>query len=171
MSMRRGLGFRVTLATFFCTLLVCEAAAEVERTFPAKAAAPASLGGTLFFARGERAHMDRARKGGVPAPPPEDRYTPAKSNAINGFVKRGDGTTTVWVDEQTRQNVEPAVAAQLESMSVGARLKFDLANPAKNDGKENAKRRENRAKGSVRNQRGMRITSIGPRKIRSKWRK
>jgi hypothetical protein len=171
MSNRWELGLRVSLATAFCALLVCEASAEVEGAFPSKGTAATPLGGTLFFARGEREQMDRARKGGFAATSPEDRYTPAKSTAINGFVKRSDGTTTVWVDEQTRQNVEPTVAAQLESMSVGTRLKFDLVNPTKNDGKEIVTRREKGAKGSVRNQHGMRITSIDLTKIRSKWRK
>jgi hypothetical protein len=140
MSNRWELGLRVLLATASCTLLFCDAAAEVERTFPAKGAAPTPLGGTLFFARGEREQMDRARKGGVPAPSPEDLSTVRKSSAINGFVKRSDGVTSVWVDEQVRHNVDPTIAEQLEPMSVGAPPKFNRASQPKDAERASAPR-------------------------------
>jgi hypothetical protein len=162
MSMRWELGFRVTLATFFCTLLVCEAAAEVERTLPAKAAAAASLVGTLFFARGEREQMDRARKGGVAAQSPEDLSTARKSSAINGFVERSDGVTSVWVDEQVRHNIEPAIAEQLEPMSVGAPLKSNRASQPKSVEKVRVPRQTRFVKHRVPKQRS-KIVTLKPR--------
>ena len=75
------------------------------------------LAGTLFFAPAERERMDRLRKrptlmieGVVVEPPP---------SVVNGFVKRSDGQSAVWVDGQPRYNVKSANMARLQPTDVG----------------------------------------------------
>lgn len=122
MSRGRELGFRISLVIVLCALVVRSSTAEPGPTVGANDATVNSLSGTLFFTRGEREQMGRARKGGVIAPSPEDANTSRKTSAIDGFVKRSDGVTSIWVDEQVRENLEPAIAARLEPTSVGAPL-------------------------------------------------
>jgi hypothetical protein len=125
-------GIRVSLRMALCALVVRSAWAETEPAAGAKDATPNSLSGTLFFARAEREQMNSARKGGVVAPSPENLNTPRSTSAINGFVRRSDGTTTVWVDEQMRENMEPMIAAQLQPTSVGAPFTLHRVSEAEN---------------------------------------
>ena len=60
-----------------------------------------ALAGRLFFSREQRERLDRVRAGGgtvVEA----DVVDPPVSR-INGFVKRSDGETAVWVDGRMRR--------------------------------------------------------------------
>jgi hypothetical protein len=122
MSKSWELGFRVSLLMVLCALFVYSSWAETGRTVVSKDATGDSLSGTLFFASSERKQMDRARVGGVAAPSLENLNIPRKTSAINGFVKRSDGVTSIWVNEQVRENIEPMVAVRLEPTSVGAPL-------------------------------------------------
>ncbi|HEX9391903.1 MAG TPA: hypothetical protein VF928_11380 [Usitatibacteraceae bacterium] len=54
------------------------------------------LSGRLFFSREQRERMDRAREGGALAA--DEIAVDSPAWGINGFVKRSDGETAVWVD-------------------------------------------------------------------------
>ena len=75
------------------------------------------LAGTLFFGQQQRDQMDRARKfgaitvtgvSGEPAP-----------SVLNGFVKRSDGISTVWVDGAYKSMNDVKMTARIQSTSVG----------------------------------------------------
>ena len=75
-----------------------------------------ALAGKLFFSREQRERLDRARAGGgivVEA----DVVGPPVSR-INGFVKRSDGETAVWVDGKARYNVVSGNVARLQPQDV-----------------------------------------------------
>lgn len=78
------------------------------------------LAGTLFFGREQRDQMDRVRKVGAVAVIDDAGVLvePAVS-VLNGFVKRSDGQTTIWVDGQVRNNVQSLKANGLQPQDVG----------------------------------------------------
>jgi hypothetical protein len=73
--------------------------------------------GTLFFSRNEREQMDRPRAE-VTASNVRKVRTPAPQ-VMNGFVKRSDGTGTVWVDEQMRSGISREQTETLDPRDVG----------------------------------------------------
>jgi hypothetical protein len=79
-------GILLLLVTIFCT-----------------AAAGAEMG-RLFFTPTQRATLDSARKQNVRTEidngTPEDVAPPPQNITINGLVRRSDGKTTVWVNNQ-----------------------------------------------------------------------
>lgn len=77
-----------------------------------------SLGGTLFFNPQQRDRMDQARKRGAMLPEDDPLAEPPRS-VVNGFVKRSDGQSAVWVDGQTRFNVRSAGMDVLQPSDVG----------------------------------------------------
>ncbi len=80
------------------------------------------LGGTLFFDVSERDRMDLARKSG-----PTNIHlatTISEPPVINGFVKRSDGITTVWVDGACQEVTSATLVARISSTSVGMAVKF-----------------------------------------------
>ncbi|MEP7156687.1 MAG: hypothetical protein ABI905_12990 [Betaproteobacteria bacterium] len=93
------------------------------------------LSGTLFFTDQERARMDRARKSGV-AMTADGMLAPAPPSVLNGFVKRSDGQTTIWVDGQPRPNVQGTNVQQLRPQDVGGvheSLKIRVSGPVRVD--------------------------------------
>lgn len=75
-----------------------------------------SLKGTLFFSPQQRERMERARKTGVAETELNDE--PERS-IVNGFVKRSDGYSAIWVDGQPRFNVQDESVRQLQPTDVG----------------------------------------------------
>lgn len=75
------------------------------------------LAGTLFFGQQQRDRMDRARKRGELSAD-GDAEEPAPS-VLNGFVKRSDGQSAIWVDGQPRYNVRSDGARRLQPSDVG----------------------------------------------------
>lgn len=64
--------------------------------------------GKLFFTPQERAALEQSRSGGKAAPV-QRQAQPAPPRAppqIAGYVRRGDGRATVWVDGEPRYSVE-----------------------------------------------------------------
>lgn len=55
-----------------------------------------ALNGRLFFSREQRERLDRVRAGGDLST--EQIAIEPRASRINGFVKRSDGETAVWVD-------------------------------------------------------------------------
>jgi hypothetical protein len=80
--------------------------------------------GTLFFSRLQRDQLDRARHQvrSEPSKKGPDITQRPKSSIINGFVKRSDGLTSVWVDEEARAITDATVSAGLDPNIVGAPL-------------------------------------------------
>ena len=75
------------------------------------------LSGRLFYSREQRERMDRARARGD-AIPGTTEVAPTPST-LNGFVKRSDGQTMIWVDGQPRYNSTSRELANLSPQDVG----------------------------------------------------
>ena len=75
------------------------------------------LAGTLFFGQQQRDQMDRARKrGGLSVEGVTDE---PESSTLNGFVKRSDGQSAIWIDGQPRFNVQGENVRRLQPGDVG----------------------------------------------------
>lgn len=68
--------------------------------------------GRLFTTPAERAQLDRQRGGALPPPAVEQAMpppaalppSPPASVSVDGFVRRGNGTATVWINQQAQDN-------------------------------------------------------------------
>ncbi|MEO8385803.1 MAG: hypothetical protein ABI583_11210 [Betaproteobacteria bacterium] len=76
------------------------------------------LDGRLFFSAAERQRMDQARKRGMVVND-DGNFVEAPPNVLNGFVKRSDGNTVVWVDGSVRWNAQTEGAQNLVPSNVG----------------------------------------------------
>lgn len=75
------------------------------------------LAGTLFFDPIQRARMDRARK--TDSIEIVDAPTRVEPSVINGFVKRGDGRSAIWIDRVARYDIQPGRMDLLQPQDVG----------------------------------------------------
>ena len=90
---------------------------------PTSPDATTRLDGRLFFSPQQRQRIDEARKRGV-APGADTQMEdgqPVESQppVLNGFVKRSDGNTAVWVDGVSRWNANSSSANNLSPSDVG----------------------------------------------------
>ena len=76
------------------------------------------LDGRLFFTPQERQRMDDARKRGF-VPGDDGEIAEPPSSVLNGFVKRSDGHTAVWVDGVPRWDAKSKAADGLLPTDVG----------------------------------------------------
>ena len=75
------------------------------------------LAGTLFFDQKQRDQMDRVRKrGGIIVDQTTGEPVPS---VLNGFVKRSDGISTVWVDGIYKTMSDATMMLRIQSTSVG----------------------------------------------------
>lgn len=88
---------------------------------PVEAEVTMPLTGTLFFSQEQRQRMDRARRSGLVSVDAETT-TDSQRSIINGFVKRSDGATFVWVDERGQLLASGSLADQIQPLSVGTTL-------------------------------------------------
>lgn len=98
------------------------------------------LSGRLFYSREQRARMDRARARGDEIPGTAE--TAPTPSTLNGFVKRSDGQTMIWVDGQPRYNSASRELANLTPQDVGGsseRIQF-MSNDASTVSKIASKR-------------------------------
>lgn len=79
---------------------------------------PEPLGGTLFFSRDQRLQMDRNRDR-APSPGGDVGAVDLSRPTINGFVKRSDGVSAIWVDGKPRSIEDANVVARVQPGSVG----------------------------------------------------
>jgi hypothetical protein len=87
--------------------------------------------GRLFFTPQERQRIDEARKRGLVLGD-DGQMAEQPSSVLNGFVKRSDGHTAVWVDGVPRWDAKTAKAGTLAPTDVGgpaAYLKYTSAEP------------------------------------------
>ena len=76
------------------------------------------LEGRLFFSAEQRQRMDDARKRGLVSGD-DGRVVEPPPSVLNGFVKRSDGNTAVWVDGVPRWNAQSKNADSLSPGDVG----------------------------------------------------
>ena len=76
------------------------------------------LDGRLFYSAQERQRLDNARKRGLVV---GDTGSPTETppSVLNGFVKRSDGNTAVWVDGDVRWNTNTRIVGSLSPGDVG----------------------------------------------------
>ena len=76
------------------------------------------LDGRLFYSAQERQRLDNARKRGLIV---GDTSSPLETppSVLNGFVKRSDGNTAVWVDGDVLWNTNTRVVGSLSPGDVG----------------------------------------------------
>lgn len=84
----------------------------------AKSESAKRLEGRLFFSAEQRQRMDNARKRGLVSNDDGQLIAPPVS-VLNGFVKRSDGNTAVWVDGVPRWNAKSGSTAGLMPTDVG----------------------------------------------------
>ena len=81
------------------------------------------LEGRLFFSAQQRQRMDQARKRGfVSGDDRQSLETPP--SVLNGFVKRSDGNTVVWVDGNVRWNAKTSGTVSLLPADVGGPAEY-----------------------------------------------
>ena len=70
--------------------------------------APAQQLGRLFFTDDQRAALDARRRARVPDKPSAAPVVVSPTTRLDGFVKRSEGPSTVWVNgEPLQENVRP----------------------------------------------------------------
>ncbi len=130
--------------SFLLTLASCNAFADIlliEKPVPLPPTPVATtmqpLSGKLFFTSDERAKLERARKTGIvetnPEPSDETEPTadaPPKKSIINGFVKRTDGSTVVWIDGVPRTLDRTQRTSPLAASMVGNASRVELKSAA-----------------------------------------
>lgn len=84
----------------------------------AKSDTAKGLEGRLFFSAEQRQRMNNARKRGLVSNDDGQLIEPPVS-MLNGFVKRSDGNTAVWVDGVPRWNAKSGSTAGLMPTDVG----------------------------------------------------
>ena len=117
-------------------VVLATATASVAQSGSAPPAAPSAvnaiapltppLAGTLFFGQEQRARMDRSRDRG-PAFAVDGVNIEGSRSTINGFVKRSDGISTVWVDGDYKSVSDANMLARIQSTSVGMDFKSIMA--------------------------------------------
>jgi hypothetical protein len=135
--------FRKMPALICLAVATGSAAQTVSTPSAVDALAPLAqpLSGTLFFDQKQRDQMDRTRKhGGIMVDHSSGEPAPS---VLNGFVKRSDGTSTVWVDGAYKVMNDTNMMGRIQATSVGldtnAILASDPGGEAKPSGTANAR--------------------------------
>ena len=126
-----GVALGMPLASMAQTAMVVPPAATPQPAPlpPATQDVSKPLEGRLFFSPQQRLQIDTARRRGfvtgedgqlVETPPP----------VLNGFVKRSDGNTAVWVDGDVRWNGQSKYAVSLVPSDVGGPAQYVQATSA-----------------------------------------
>ena len=94
---------------------------------PASPAAPLEtnkgIDGRLFFSAQERQRLDAARRRGLVVGD-DGQPVQAPPSVLNGFVKRSDGSTALWVDGNVRWNAQGKNVASLVPSDVGGPAEY-----------------------------------------------
>lgn len=89
-----------------------------QSTWPATSDNDKPLDGRLFFSAQQRQRLDDARKRGVVGGD-DGKILELPPSVLNGFVKRSDGNTAVWVDGISRWNAKSGSMDVLSPSDVG----------------------------------------------------
>ena len=120
-----GVALGVPLASIGQTAVVAPPVAKPQTSpLPASSFNSASgLQGRLFFSAQERQRMEEARRRGVVFGD-SSQLVDAPPSVLNGFVKRSDGNTAVWVDGNVRWNVKTGNVGSLLPSDVGGPVEY-----------------------------------------------
>ena len=131
------MGFRERVGMVWIGIALCipgetvgQTIAAALTTAPAPAASPAEppetakrLDGRLFFSAQERQRLDDARKRGLVVGD-DGQPVQAPPSVLNGFVKRSDGSTVLWVDGNVRWNAQGKNVASMVPSDVGGPAEY-----------------------------------------------
>ena len=126
------MGFRERVGIVWIGIALCVPSGTLSQTIaaalataPAAPASPAvpietnkGLDGRLFFSALERQRLDAARRRGLVLSSTGE-LPDSQPSVLNGFVKRSDGKTAVWVDGEGRWDALGKNAAALMPTIVG----------------------------------------------------
>ena len=131
------MGFRERAGIVWIGIALCVPGETVGQTIaaalttapvpPASPAVPLEttkrLDGRLFFSVEERQRLDEARKRGLVLGN-DGQPVQAPPSILNGFVKRSDGSTAVWVDGNVRWNAQGKNVASMVPSDVGGPAEY-----------------------------------------------
>lgn len=131
------MGFRERVGMVWIGIALCMPGETVGQTIaaalttaPAPPASPAvpsetakRLDGRLFFSAQERQRLDDARKRGLVVGD-DGQPVQAPPSVLNGFVKRSDGSTVLWVDGNVRWNAQGKNVASMVPSDVGGPAEY-----------------------------------------------
>ncbi len=131
MGFREGVGIVwIGIALCMSSETVGQTIAAALTTAPAPPASPAlppetakRLDGRLFFSTQERQRLDDARKRGLVIGD-DGQPEQAPPSVLNGFVKRSDGGTAIWVDGNVRWNAQGKNVASMVPSDVGGPAEY-----------------------------------------------
>ena len=126
------MGFRERVGIVWIGFALCVPGETVGQTIaaalttaPAPPASPTvppettkRLDGRLFFSAQERQRLDDARKRGLVIGD-DGQPVQAPPSVLNGFVKRSDGSTVLWVDGNVRWNAQVKNVSNMVPSDVG----------------------------------------------------
>ena len=117
-----GVALGVPLASTAQTAVVAPPVAKPQTSPPSASSfnSASGLEGRLFYSAQERQRMEAARRRGFVVGD-SSQLVDAPPSVLNGFVKRSDGNTAVWVDGGVRWNAK--------SGNVGSLLPGDVGGP------------------------------------------
>ena len=120
-----GVALGVPLASIGQTAVVAPPVARPQTSpLPASSFNSASgLEGRLFFSAQERQRMEAARRRGFVFGD-SSQLVDAPPSVLNGFVKRSDGNTAVWIDGGVRWNVKTGNVGSLLPGDVGGPVEY-----------------------------------------------
>ena len=120
-----GVALGVPLASIGQTAAVAPPVARLQTSpLPASSFNSASgLEGRLFFSAQERQRMEAPRRRGVVFGD-SSQLVDAPPSVLNGFVKRSDGNTAVWVDGGVRWNAKTGNVDSLLPNDVGGPVEY-----------------------------------------------
>ena len=131
------MGFRERVGIVWIGVALCMPGETVGQTIsaalttaPAPPASPTvppettkRLDGRLFFSAQERQRLDDARKRGLVIGD-DGQPVQAPPSVLNGFVKRSDGSTALWVDGNVRWNAQGKNVASMVPSDVGGPAEY-----------------------------------------------
>jgi hypothetical protein len=81
--------------------------------------------GRLFFTPEERAALDARRRARLPDKPTAAPAAASTVTRVDGFVRRSDGPSTVWVNGATSDEASPGIDSRV-SIPIGERARVRL---------------------------------------------
>ena len=115
-----GVALGVPLASTGQTAVVAPPVARPQSSPPPASSfnSASGLEGRLFYSAQERQRIEAARRRGFVFGD-SSQLVDAPPSVLNGFVKRSDGNTAVWVDGNVRWNAQTQNAQNLVPSNVG----------------------------------------------------
>jgi hypothetical protein len=126
----------MAIASSLAALVSTLALAAEPAVAPVPPAQALPLTGTLFNSDAERAKLDTAQRRSKSATP--QTATQEERNQIHGWIRRGDGDTTVWVDGVLVGPIGTELSNKVGSTSVGSPIGLRIKNDSSISARESA---------------------------------